>query len=122
DTDIIPGVSHKPPIKIGESISGLVFRDGRPIWVEDVQSDPRYSFKDLAKKENLVSLLSVPMMIKNRPIGVINVYTSKVHRFSEDEVTVLQTVANQAAIAWENTSLLQKNIEMEEALESRKKN
>ncbi|MHB1564016.1 MAG: GAF domain-containing protein [Leptospirillum sp.] len=112
---------NKPPIKIGESISGLVFRDGRPIWVENVQADPRYSFKDLAKKENLVSLLSVPMMIKNRPIGVINVYTSKVHRFSEDEITVLQTVANQAAIAWENTSLLQKNIEMEEALESRKK-
>lgn len=111
----------KPPIKIGESISGIVFRDATPIQVEDVQRDPRYSFKDLARKENLVSLLSVPMMIKNRAIGVINVYTSHPHHFSNDEIKVLQSVANQAAIAWENTGLLQRNLEMEEALESRKK-
>lgn len=111
----------KPPIKIGESITGVVFRDGIPIQVEDVQKDPRYSFKDLARKENLVSLLSVPMMIKNRAIGVINVYTSRPHHFSQDEIKVLQTVSNQAAIAWENTGLLQKTLEMEEALESRKK-
>ncbi len=112
---------NKPPIKIGESISGIVFRDATPIQVEDVQKDPRYSFKDLARKENLVSLLSVPMMIKNRAIGVINVYTSQPHLFSQDEIKVLQSVANQAAIAWENTGLLQRNLEMEEALESRKK-
>ncbi len=112
---------NKPPIKIGESISGIVFRDATPIQVEDVQKDPRYSFKDLARKENLVSLLSVPMMIKNRAIGVINVYTSQSHLFSQDEIKVLQSVANQAAIAWENTGLLQRNLEMEEALESRKK-
>ncbi len=112
---------NKPPIRIGESISGVAFRDGSPIQTEDVQKDPRYSFKDLARKENLVSLLSVPMMIKNRAIGVINVYTSRPHHFSKDEIKVLQTVANQAAIAWENTGLLQKTLEMEEALESRKK-
>ena len=112
---------NKPPIKIGESISGIVFRDATPIQVEDVQKDPRYSFKDLARKENLVSLLSVPMMIKSRAIGVINVYTSQPHLFSQDEIKVLQSVANQAAIAWENTGLLQRNLEMEEALESRKK-
>ncbi|MHB8422508.1 MAG: GAF domain-containing protein [Leptospirales bacterium] len=112
---------NKPPIKIGESISGVVFRDGIPIQVEDVQKDPRYSFKDLARKEELVSLLSVPMLIKNRAIGVINVYTSRSHHFSQDEIKVLQTVANQAAIAWENTGLLQRTLEMEEALESRKK-
>lgn len=112
---------NKPPIKIGESISGVVFRDGVPIQVEDVQKDLRYSFKDLARKENLVSLLSVPMLIKNRAIGVINVYTSRPHHFSDDEIKVLQSVANQAAIAWENTGLLQKTLEMEEALESRKK-
>ncbi len=112
---------NKPPIRIGESISGVAFRDGSPIQTEDVQKDPRYSFKDLARKENLFSLLSVPMMIKNRAIGVINVYTSRPHHFSKDEIKVLQTVANQAAIAWENTGLLQKTLEMEEALESRKK-
>lgn len=112
---------NKPPIKIGESISGVVFRDGVPVQVENVQKDPRYSFKDLARKEDLVSLLSVPMLIKSRAIGVINVYTSRSHHFSQDEVKVLQTVANQAAIAWENTGLLQKTLEMEEALDSRKK-
>jgi AmiR/NasT family two-component response regulator len=43
------------------------------------------------------------------------------HHFSKDELKVLQSVANQAAIAWENTTLFEKTMAMEEALESRKK-
>ncbi len=112
---------NKAPLQVGESIAGVVFGERRAILVDNVQKDPRYTSKELAKKENLVSMLSVPMMIKDRAIGVVNVYTSHLHHFTRDEIKVLQSVANQAAIAWENTTLFEKTMAMEEALESRKK-
>ncbi len=110
----------KPPVKLGEGISGLAARENKPIVSMDVKKDPRYMHKDIAEKENLCSLLSMPMSIKGRVVGVINCYTSEPHRFTEDEMTVLATVANQAAIAIENTELLLKTKLMEEELETRK--
>src|SRR5439155_4203939 len=74
----------------------------------------------LARKEGLCSLLSVPMLVKDKPIGVINSYTSHEHLFLAEEIKVLQAVASQAAIAIENTTLMEKSFEMQEALEVRK--
>lgn len=110
----------KPNIKVGQSVSGRAVVEKRPVAVGDVAKEPGYKYPDLAKKEGLVSLLAVPMMVKDRVIGVINTYTSKEHQFSPEEVQILQAVANQAAIAIENTKLLDKTVEMEEALLTRK--
>src|SRR5436309_14780898 len=77
-------------------------------------------YPDLARKEGLCSLLSVPMLVKDKPIGVINSYTSHEHLFSAEEIEVLQAVASQAAIAIENTTLMEKSFEMQEAMEVRK--
>ena len=60
-------------------------------------------------------------MLKDRVIGVINSYTSYEHRFTEEEIKLLQAVANQAAVAIENTKLVQRSLQMEEALETRKR-
>ncbi|HEX9757076.1 MAG TPA: GAF domain-containing protein [Nitrospiria bacterium] len=110
----------KPPLKIGESISGRVVKEKKPVSVLDVTREKGFMYQDLARKEGLCSLLSVPMMIKDRVIGVINSYTSEPHHFSEEEIKVLQAVANQAAIAIENTALLKRSLAMEEELEARK--
>ncbi|NKE72491.1 GAF and ANTAR domain-containing protein [Nitrospiraceae bacterium HYJII51-Mn-bac16s-1-B09] len=111
---------QKANVKIGESVSGRVVKERRPITVLDVTGDPHFRFPELAKKEGLFSLLSVPMMIKDRVIGVINSYTSKEHHFTPEEINILQTVANQAAVAIENTTLVQQSSAMQEALETRK--
>ncbi len=111
---------RKANVKIGESISGRTVQEKQPISVLDVKTDPLYHFPELAKKEGLVSLLSVPMMIKSRVVGVLNTYTSKRHAFSEEEIALLQGVANQAAVAMENTSLSEQSSAMQEALETRK--
>ncbi|MFY9269881.1 MAG: GAF and ANTAR domain-containing protein [Candidatus Manganitrophaceae bacterium] len=111
---------RKANVKVGESISGRVVKERRPIAILDVTSDPHFRFPDLAKREGLCSLLSVPMRVKDRVIGVINSYTSKEHHFTPEEVNLLQTVANQAAVAFENTNLMQQSSEMQEALETRK--
>ena len=65
-------------------------------------------------------MVAVPMIVKNKVIGVINVYTQEPHHFTEEEINVLQMVANQAAVAVENTSLVSEAVRAKEALETRK--
>jgi signal transduction protein with GAF and PtsI domain len=111
---------RKPPLKIGQSMSGRAVKEQRPVYVPDVTAEGSYFYRDLAKQEGLHSLLTVPMLMKDRTIGVINVYTSTQHVFSDEEVKTLQAIANQAAVAIEHTRLMEKSFEMQEALEVRK--
>lgn len=110
----------KKPLARGEGIAWKVVEENRPFAILDVLKEPGYKYKDIAAKEGLVSLLYVPLAVKNRVIGVLNCYTSKPHKFSKTEINVLMTVANQAAIAIENTELMVKTRVIQEELESRK--
>ncbi|MCK4814901.1 GAF and ANTAR domain-containing protein, partial [bacterium] len=83
--------------------------------------DPIYKEKKLARKEKLVSMLSVPMMLKKRVIGVVNCYTTAAYKFSKSDIDLLNTITNQAAVAIENTELLVKTKVVQEELETRKK-
>jgi two-component system, response regulator PdtaR len=110
----------KPPVLLGTGISGIAAKQNEPVACWDVKEDPRYAYKEVAIKESLCSLLSMPMSIKGKVLGVINCYTSLPHEFSSEEQTILSTVANQAAMAIENTDLVMKAKLMEEELETRK--
>lgn len=94
-------------LAMGEGVVGHVALRNQPIAILNVLKDPLYKEKELAKKEGLVSMLSVPMCIKDRVIGVINCYTSYPHSFSKSEEEMLTTVANQAAICIENSGLME---------------
>ena len=111
---------RKPNLKVGQSISGRAVKDRRPIIVADVTTDRDYMHRDMAKQDGLCSLLSVPMMVREKALGVINSYTSVPHVFTSEEVKLLQAIANQAAIAIEHTALVEKSVEMQEALVVRK--
>ncbi len=117
---ISPLYNKKPNIKIGEGIAGIVVKENKPIIVIDVRKDPRYLNREIARKENLCSLLSVPLRVKGRVIGVFNLYTSKLHRFSDSEVKVLTTVANQAAIAIEHARVMVESQVIKDELATRK--
>jgi signal transduction protein with GAF and PtsI domain len=110
----------KPPLKLEKSIAGRVVKEKSAISIRDVTVDPRYSYPEIARKEGLKSMLAVPMLLKGRPIGVINCYTTIEHIFTDDETAMLQTIANQAALAIENTRLLEESQSAKEALENRK--
>lgn len=107
-------------LKIGEGIVGMVALTRKSCSVIDVLRDPSYKEKELAKKEGLVSMLSVPMVVKDRLLGVVNCYTAHSHEFTETEKNVLITVANDAAVAIENTELMVKSKVIQEELEARK--
>jgi signal transduction protein with GAF and PtsI domain len=111
---------HKNPLKKGEGVVWRVIKENKAMAVSDVLKEPGYKYKHIAEKEELVSLLCVPLAVKNRVIGVLNCYTSKPHRFSKTEISVLTSVANQAAIAIENTELMVRTRVIQEELETRK--
>ena len=112
--------NKKRLVELGKGIVGKVASENRHAIVRDVREEEEYIYRDMARKEGLVSLLSVPLAVRGRVIGVINCYTSRPHDFTEAEVTVLTTIANQAAVAIENTELLVRSRVIEEELESRK--
>ena len=107
-------------LKLGEGVVGYVAQENRPMMIYNVLKESRYNEKELARREGLVSMLSVPMTVKDKVIGVINCYTSSSHKFTKSEIEVLATVANQAAIAIENAGLIMKAKIIEDELMSRK--
>jgi len=110
----------KPNIRVNASISGEAINIKKPVIAYDVRNEKKYHFRDLAVKENLTSMLSVPMLVRDKAIGVINIYTKESHTFTQEEIDILQMVANQAAVAVENTKLMEEALKAKEALEARK--
>ena len=110
----------KPSVKVDASLIGEVIKTLRPLVVDDVRKEKRYAYRDLAVKEGLSTMLAVPMIVKEKAIGVINVYTKEPHAFTSDEIDVLQVVANQAAAAVQNTRWMEEALKAKEALETRK--
>ncbi len=112
--------NKKPNIKLGEGIVGRVAQENKLICVLDIKEDERYINREIAKKEKLCSLASVPLSVKGRVIGVLNCYTSRRHKFTKPELEVLTALANQAAVAIENAELDLRARSAEEALTTRK--
>lgn len=112
--------NKKPPLKVGEGIAGKVVLEKKPITIYDVTMEKEYKYKDIAKKEALASLLCAPLIAKNKAIGVINLYTHKPHKFTQNEINIVSAIANQAAMVIENTELMVKTKVIQEELEARK--
>lgn len=103
---ISPVYRNKPPLKAGEGIVGTVAQSGRAATSLDVRQDPRYRHTEIARHEGLVSLLCVPLAVRERIIGVLNCYTAEPRRFTPDEIALFSTLANQTALAIENARLV----------------
>ncbi len=119
--NLSPTYRDKTPLKVGEGIAGRVVQDGRPMVVEDVRQDPRYQYADIAREEGLCSLLCVPLKLRERIIGAFNCYTSTMHRFTDEEMALFSTLANQTALAIENARLVT-NVAMIREMHHRIKN
>ena len=110
----------KPPIKVGQSVSGKVVEKKHAIQVEDVTESPIYGYPEIARQEGLKSLLSVPLLLSEKVIGVLNCYTEEERTFSKEEIQLVQTIANQVAMAIEHVRLIGEEAEARLALETKK--
>ncbi len=104
----------KPNIKLGESIAGRALAEARTITVYDLKRSDEYATPDLARREGLASMASVPLLVKNKKIGVLNCYTEKPHHFNDEEISVLTALGNHAAIAIEHGKLMVKSALIQE--------
>ena len=101
-------IVKKARLKIGENIAGWVVKSKEPLLIPNVAQDTRFQVRNGDKYVNS-SLLSVPLKIRGKVIGVLNV-NNKVSggTFNEDDLRLLTILADQAAIAIENARLYRK--------------
>lgn len=92
-------------VEVGKSVVGRVVEQKKPMFVSQVEKDSQLEDPIRAKKENIASLLSVPLIFQDRVLGTITIYSTKPHKYTEDEIKLLSNLADQAAIAIENIRL-----------------
>jgi signal transduction histidine kinase len=95
------------PVPIDSSLAGTIFRTNQPLILNEVEQDPRhYSLVSEHIKFKINSLLGVPMLIKDRTMGVLEAVNKHDQVFTESDVTILSVIAAHAAIAINNARLL----------------
>jgi len=108
-------------LRLDEGVVGYVATTQKPLAIKNVLRSRRFKEKEMAGKLGLVSMVGIPLKLKdNKIVGVLNCFTSVPYDFSETEINALTTVANQAAVAILNTELMVKTKVIQEELESRK--
>ena len=107
---------EKPRVSVAESFIGIVARRQKSMQLENVQSSARYQNSSLARREGLVSLLSVPLLYGGKTTGTLNLYTGEPHTFSDEEVRVLATYAELSALALEKARLYDRIVSVEDEL------
>jgi two-component system, response regulator PdtaR len=108
-------------LHLTEGVVGYVATHKKPLIIEDVLQEPLFKEKEMASKLGLVSMLSVPLQVRDgKVVGVLNCFTVTTYHFSETEVNLVRTVANQAAVGIMNTELMVKTKVIQEELETRK--
>ena len=112
---------RKPRLSVEESVLGIIVRRKKPLQVANVQTSTRYQNVEVARREGLVALLSVPLLYTSQIIGTLSVYTGKPYSFSDEEVRILSALAQLSAIAIEKARLYERVVDIEEQLRQNEK-
>jgi signal transduction histidine kinase len=112
---------NKPRLSMTESLLGTVVRRKKPLQIDNVQISGRYQNVEVARSENLVSLLSVPLIFAGESIGAVNVYKAETHNFSNEEIRILSALAELSGLAIEKARLYERIVDMEEELRRNEK-
>lgn len=94
---------NKGPISATKSIAATL-TDG-PVAIYNVQDDPRLQYPEEAMAEGIASILSLPLVLRGRPLGALRVYTTQPWEFTMEDITFMQAIADLITLALENLRL-----------------
>jgi GAF domain-containing protein len=94
---------HAKPIKARKLVSDIM--NGGYLHFRDATSDPRLEHHELKKAEGIASILSVPVQVKDKTIGILSLYTAQVRDFEPDEIEFLSALAEQGGMAIDRARL-----------------
>lgn len=94
----------KNQFKSGKGIAGEVFNTGAPRLIQNIRKDKSFAFRDI-ERDNFKTMICVPLLINDTPIGVMNVVNRLEGRFNQDDLQTALTMANQAAVVIEKARL-----------------
>ena len=96
------------PVPLEGSLAGIIFRENRPLIINNAQSDPRH-YSQVGQQINFQTrtLLGVPMRIRSRVTGVLEALNKRSGEFTAADTDLLTVIASQAAVAIQNARLIQ---------------
>ena len=96
------------PVPLEGSIAGTIFREDRPLIINEVAQDPRH-FRQVDEQTSFHtrSLIGVPMRIKDQVTGVLEAMNKRQGLYGESDLRTLEIIASQAAVAINNARLLE---------------
>jgi len=84
-------------LQIGEGMTGHAVARNRPIYAADAQHDPHFKWVDDTEEVRFRSLLAVPLVLDDRPIGALNVQTAEPRDYDDEEIEMLALICDLAA-------------------------
>ena len=115
-TDASGNRDHRETLKLSDSAIGTAILRKRQVEVLDLRKTEEHHFTELIQKDGLVSMLSSPILYEDSPIGVLNAYTDRPHRFDNEVRNTFATLASLGAAAIQNARLYSRTLESEEKL------
>ncbi len=103
-TGLNPEAVGRVHLGLGEGVTGWAAQHGQPVALEDASNDPRFVHLPDVETEPLRSLLAVPIILftANKLLGVLNLQTCQTRTYSQEEISFVETVCGQIAIAIDN--------------------
>ncbi len=93
-------------VPVDGSAAGWVYRNVKPLHIPDAKADSRhFSAVDFAAAFETSSLLAVPLLVRGKPLGVLEAVNKASAHYTEEDITILETLAVPAALAIQNMNL-----------------